>query len=152
MPRKKEYTKSTLDRAVERYFKRITRLETLKDREGVPIVNQLGETVMVTEYLEPPTVSGLCEALKITRATWNNYAGDPELRPIVVRARERMQAWNERELLIREGKDLKGIIFNLENNYGYRERHQMEVHGGVEEYLRKLEESDVGSSGAGDVH
>lgn len=152
MGRYKEYTKDTLEKAVEKYFKRITRLTTLKDRAGVPVVNQLGKTVIVTEYLVPPMIADLCNELEITRTTWNNYAKDPEMRPIVERARERIQAWNERELLLREGKDLKGIIFNLENNYGYRERHQMEVHGGVEEYLRKLEESNAGSSGPGDVH
>ena len=38
-----------------------------------------------------------------------------------------MRAWNQMQLLTREGKDLKGIIFNLENNYGYSEKRQVEL-------------------------
>lgn len=42
----------------------------------------------------------------------------PELAGIVEEARERMRAWNERELVTRPGKDVRGIIFNLQANYG----------------------------------
>ena len=139
MSREKCYTKRTLDNAVERYFKSITREKTVTDETGAPVVNRLGKTVTVTEYILPPTVADLCDALKITRATWSNYRKDPELGPIVEKAGERMRGWNERELLIRKGKDLKGIIFNLENNYGYREQHQMEVRGSVEDFLKQQE-------------
>lgn len=42
---------------------------------------------------------------------------------------ERMKQWNEHELLTRSGKDLKGIIFNLQNNYGYSEKREVELGG-----------------------
>ena len=46
-----------------------------------------------------------------------------------------------------EGKDIKGIVFNLENNYGYRERHDLDFSSkGIEEYLQKLEEAGGGGS------
>ena len=40
---------------------------------------------------------------------------------------ERMKAWNEREMVTREGKNLKGILFNLTNNYGYSEKKEVEL-------------------------
>ena len=40
---------------------------------------------------------------------------------------ERMKAWNEHEMLTRPGKDLKGILFNLTNNYGYSEKKEVEL-------------------------
>ena len=38
-------------------------------------------------------------------------------------------------------------VFNLENNYGYRERHDLDFSSkGIEEYLQKLEEAGGGGS------
>jgi hypothetical protein len=39
-------------------------------------------------------------------------------------ARGRLRAWREEQLLTR--KHVKGIIFDLENNYGCRQKHQVE--------------------------
>ena len=72
---------------------------------------------------------------------------NPEFVEITQQVYERMKAWNERELLTRPGKDIKGIVFNLENNYGYRERHDLDFSSkGIEEYLQKLEEAGGGGS------
>lgn len=157
----KKYTPAKLKRAVERYFARITRVVPLtepvdtgqRDKMGhviyrqEPIVNALGEEMTVTEYLVPPSVGGLCEALGIHRSTWANYcdrAKYPEFFDTVTWAQGRMRAWNEQQLLTRPGKDVKGIIFNLENNYGYRDQSRVEVSGGVEEYLRQLGDQGEG--------
>lgn len=150
----RKYTARSLKKAVERYFAGITRIVPLTEPkdfgardemghviyEQVPVINSLGEQVKVTEYIVPPSVGGLCEALGIHRATWANYC-DPEKNPemfdTTTQAQGRMRAWNEQQLLTRSGKDIKGIIFNLENNYGYREQQSVSL-SGVEEYLRNL--------------
>ena len=136
---KKYEDPAALERAIEKYFRSITREKTLteavatdrKDKDGhtvyeqKPVVNGLGKVMTVTEYLIPPSVYDLCQFLRISESTWNNYCDGnkhPEFLGATTRARGRMRAWNERELLTRQGKDLKGIIFNLENNYGYKER------------------------------
>lgn len=135
MGKPKKYTARTLARAVDAYFDSITREVEVTERvdtgrrdgqghrifETKPVANKLGQTVRVTEYLVPPSVRELCCSLGITRATWSNYADPdkhPELAGIVEEARERMRAWNERELVTRPGKDVRGIIFNLQANYG----------------------------------
>lgn len=148
------------DEAVERYFKSITRVVLVtemiatdkRDSKGhviyekVPVCNALGVPAMVTEYIVPPTVYDLCQFLQIAESTWANYC-DPEKHPefleTTTRARGRMRAWNEMQLLTRSGKDLKGIIFNLENNYGYKQH--MEISGeGVEGFLRRASEEEGG--------
>lgn len=139
MGKPKKYTARTLARAVDAYFDSITREVEVteqvdtgrRDRQGHrvfesrPVTNKLGQTVRVTEYLVPPSVRELCCSLGITRATWSNYADPdkhPELAGTVREACERMKAWNERELVTRPGKDVRGIIFNLQANYGYGPR------------------------------
>lgn len=157
MARPREYTADKLDKAVERYFRSISR-EVVKTemvdtgridqyghavQEPREILNRLGKPITVVEYVEPPTVAGLCEFLNIDQRTWERYCNEemhPEFCRTTTRARGRMRAWNERELLVREGNNVKGIIFNLENNYGYREQRSVEVSGSLEQYLQKLSE------------
>lgn len=150
-----------LEKAVEKYFKSITREVKLteskptgqKDKDGhmiyeqAEIINGLGKPVTVTEFIVPPSVFDLCEFLKISESTWNNYCDaqkHPEFLGTTTRTRGRMRAWNEQQLLTRSGKDLKGIIFNLENNYGYKERLDVSDES-MESFLqRQLEEGGGG--------
>ncbi len=137
--RRKEYTPETLKRAVNRYFASITRTVTVKESvptgrydakghaifEMVPVLNSLGKETRVTEYIEPPTIGGLAEFLGIHRSTWDNYCDNeknPEFFDTTTCVRGRIHAYLERESLTRAGKDLKGVLFNLENNYNYCER------------------------------
>lgn len=156
--RPKLYTAESLERAVKKYFRSITRRVQVteqvptgeKDAQGhmifeqKPVINDLGKEVWVTEYIVAPEMASLYDFLGIDKSTWSNYSNPekhPELQEITDWVYERMKAWNERELLTRPGKDIKGIVFNLENNYGYRERQSMELSGGgVEEYLKSLAE------------
>ena len=160
--RPKEYTPEKLLRGVRRYFDSITREVQMKEPvdtgkkddhghtvfEMVPVENKLGKPVMITEYLVPPSKGELSLFLGIHRSTWDNYHDHstyPELAPIVEAADAMIQAWNEHQLLTRSGKDVKGIIFNLENNYGYRERIDAKV-SGVGEYLEQLDaQGEMGS-------
>lgn len=114
--RPKKYTKKGLETAVEGYFSSISRDE----REA-----------WEAEYKRPPTVSGLCLYLGIDRSTWQNYADPklhPEFREITAYAKMRMEAYLEEQLLTRE-KNVQGLIFNLQNNYGWREKRELELGG-----------------------
>ena len=155
----KKYTARTLKKAVEEYFKSITREVVMtenkptgeKDKmghmiyEAVDIVNSLGKPMKVIEYLVPPTVGGLSDYLGIHRDTWNDYCNrekHPEFSDTTTQAMGRIHAYLERESLTRDGKNLKGVIFNLENNFGYKER--LDVSGGVEDFLRRVQDEDDG--------
>lgn len=144
MARPREYTPEKLERAVNKYFQSITRRVVRKEMvptgemdskghmiyEQRPVINSLGKETEIIEYILPPSVTDLCQALGIHRSTWANYCDHqthPEFTDITEQARERIRAWNERELLTRPGKDIRGIIFNLQNNCGCGgEKHEME--------------------------
>lgn len=155
----KKYTPRTLAKAVQRYFDSISREEPMTERKATgekdsyghpifadePVRNRLGKPVVRLVFLEPPTVSALCLALKIHRSTWADYAKDPAFADTTTHAQGVMRAWNEQQLLTRPGKDIPGIKFNLENNYGYRDKQAVAVTGmTVEEYLQSLDERGEG--------
>jgi len=160
MGRPRKYTGKKLKTEVQRYFMSISREITVtekkpsggKDEYGhevmisVPVLNQLGEEMKQIEFMVPPYVGGLCRFLGITRETWSQW-GDaerfPEFADTITRARGVMMAWNEEQLLTRKGSETKGIIFNLQNNYGYTDKAAVTVTGSVEEYLRGLDEGQT---------
>lgn len=128
-PRKYEKA-ATLRAAIERYFDSISRPVEMTNLNGDVIRNDDGEPYTMVEYLRPPTVSGLCLFLGIDRSTWNNYC-DPKLHPefweVTAQTRARIEAYLEEELLTRPGKDARGIIFNLQNNYDWRQKQEVEL-------------------------
>lgn len=151
----KKYTPGALKKAVERYFASISRVMPVMEKvktdrldkyghpefEDRPVCNGLGEEMYRTEYLVPPTVVGLCLALKISRDTWNSYCNDPEYADTTTRVRGLMQCWREEALHTR--KDVRGLIWDLENNYGYKERNHPAASGKtVEQYLAEEGELD----------
>ena len=140
-PRKYRSSKA-LDAAVESYFASISRTVSAQEKYNTgkkdnwghkifklrPILNDAGEEIRYVEYAVPPTVGGLCEHLGIHRSTWSEYcdAGKhPQFSDTATRARGRIRAWLERELLTR--RDVRGIIFDLQNNHGYAERREVEL-------------------------
>ena len=144
------YTPEQLAKAVAMYFASITRRvavteEVATDRrdayghvvyEQKPVRNALDEPLYREEFLVPPTVLGLCLYLRIHRDTWASYCKDEEYSDTTSYVRGRLQCWREEQLLTR--KDIAGIKFDLENNYGYREKQQIQVGGNLEELLKEL--------------
>lgn len=157
MGKPRKYTPRTLRKAVEAYFNSISREIVMTEPkptgyrddkghmiyEDVPVENALGEEMKVIQYLIPPTVGGLAAHLGIHRDTWNAYSNDEAYSDTTTYARGRMHAYLEQEMLTRPGKDLKGILFNLENNYGYSEKVSMTTDT-MEEYLRRQSEEAGG--------
>lgn len=153
----KKYTPEKLGRAVRKYFKSITREVALTEKrptgekdkmghmiyEDATVINQLGQEVKVIEYLIPPTVGGLSAFLGIHRSTWSEYCSQPEFSDTTTYAQGCIHAYLEQELLTRSGKDLKGVQFNLENNFGYKQRMEL-TNDNVEEFLRKALEGEGG--------
>lgn len=157
MGKSKKYSQKALRKAVEDYFASISREITVteqvptgeKDDKGhmifvtVPVENSLGQPMKTLQYLIPPTVGGLAAYLGIHRDTWNAYCNDEKYSDTTTYARGRMHAYLEQEMLTRPGKDLKGILFNLENNYGYSEKVSMTTDT-MEDFLRRQNEEAGG--------
>ena len=137
-------TSKALRAAAEAYFDSISR--TVEVTEMVPtgemdskghailaakkVYNDRGEAIRTREYLVPPTVVGLCLYLGIHRATWARWCdhqAHPELEEATEWVSSVLRAWNEEQLLTRNDKAVKGIIFNLQNNYGYTQKVEVEA-------------------------
>lgn len=126
---KKYKSAKALREAVEAYFGSISRTAPALDPDGEPICNDEGEVIWVTEYIVPPSVSGLCLRLQIDRSTWQNYCDHelhPEFAEVTAMTRQRIEAYLEEELLTRQ-KGVQGIIFNLQNNYGWKQKVEAEL-------------------------
>ena len=109
----------------------------------VPVENKLGKIAKTTEYLVPPTLGGLCIHLGIVSSTWSRWSDAekyPEYKDIVAEVQERLIAWRQEMVVTR--KDVKGVIWDLETNYGCGQKTdavpKMEVvlKGAVEEYAK----------------
>lgn len=127
--RKPKYTRRTFRESVDRYFRSISYTEAFTDKRGNVIHNDDGEEICVLRYATPPCVSALCWFLGIDKSTWQNYANDelhPELADICKEVRVRFEAYLEQELLTRR-KGVQGIIFNLQNNYGWKQKQEIEL-------------------------
>lgn len=168
MGAKKKYTAKALAQAVETYFRSISREKVVTEEvptgeldsmghkvyEQKPVLNALGQELTVTEYLIPPTVGGLSAFLGIHRSTWFAWCDAsvyPDYKDITQDATDRIHAYLEKESLTRPGKDLKGVTFNLEHNYGYREKGATQTaggSGGLEDYLSALTAQDLRQGGS----
>ena len=145
MSRYKKYrSDKALREAVTAYFDSISRIRTVmevyntgeKDKWGHfiqeqrPVTNARGEAMTEREYVIPPTVGGLCGYLGISRDTWAAYCSreaNPQFAETTAWAREILRGYLEGQLLTRSGKDLKGVIFSLQNNYGMSEKKTVEL-------------------------
>lgn len=140
-------TAKKLARAIEDYFASISRTVTVTElvptgeytQKGMPVMapqkvtNDNGDEIRRVEFCSPPSITDLCLHLGITRETWRTYC-DPDIHPefsdTTTRTRARIEAYLERELLTRE-KSVQGIIFNLQNNYGWKEKKEVELGSGA---------------------
>lgn len=131
---KKYRSDKALREAVTEYFNSISRIRTVMEecetekkdayghfvKELRPVTNDKGEPIQEREYVIPPTVGGLCTYLGISRQTWAEYCRsteNPQFAETTAWARGILLGYLEQQLLTRSGKDTKGVIFSLQNNY-----------------------------------
>lgn len=123
--------------AVEDYFDSISYTKVLTDGHGHPILSDAGREIRMLVYVTPPGKSAMCLHIGIDESTWDNYADpekNPKLVPVTRWAKMRMEAYLEEQLNTRDRP--QGIIFNLENNYGWKNRREVELQENVDGKLR----------------
>ena len=90
---------------------------------------------------DPYTVTGLAMALDIDRRTLLNYSEKDEFFPTIKKAKLRVENYLEKRLI--KDSSTTGIIFNLKNNYGWKDNVEVadkDKLAKVEELLTKIEE------------
>lgn len=99
-----------LEAAIEEYF----------DSEDAYITESEGKSVF------SPTVSGLAFHLGITTETLRTYGENDKFSATVKRAKQRIEISLEKRLY---GQTVTGTIFNLKNNFGWKDKTEREHTG-----------------------
>ena len=156
--RPRKYSAGTFQKECENYFNSISykkpkmRGEPVFDEEGFPVLDDFGhqkiqfkpvitangKQAMDTVWTEPPSLTALCLYLGIDRATFSRYGTyDPEhpeesekFCNTVTRARGRVEAYLESRL--EDKSAARGAIFNLQQNFGWKERKEVELGAGAQ--------------------
>ena len=74
---------------------------------------------------KPYTVSGLAYALDTTRRTLLDYEEKDGYSHVIKKAKSKIEAFNE-ELLYSKDVPTVGVIFNLKNNYDWKDKQEIE--------------------------
>lgn len=78
-----------------------------------------------TNEERPPTICGLALHLGCDRKTLTNYAHKDEFFPTIKKARQRVEAYLEASLY---SGSVAGVIFNLKNNFDWKDKTEVESH------------------------
>lgn len=165
MPREKKYSSAgSLERAIGRYwgsisYERPVVVPTptgevteqgeikykarmlLVDEKGVVSRDGTGTPLTERIFLREPSVSGLCRFLGISKQTWSSYKADPDLSLVCENFLLELEDHLVDKLDGNKVKTVQGVVFNLKNNFGWRDK--LDVTAGpselsVEAYLERL--------------
>ena len=75
----------------------------------------------------PYTICGLANALGMGRSTLLEYQADDVFSNAIRNAKMKCQQYAEEYLFV--GKNAAGVIFNLKNNYGWKDKTEQEITG-----------------------
>lgn len=78
------------------------------------------------EEKRPYTVSGLAYALNTTRRTLLDYEEKDEYSHTIKSAKAKIEMFNE-EMLYNKDVSTTGVIFNLKNNYNWKDKQEIEA-------------------------
>lgn len=89
-----------------------------------PILNNLWEQIVDTQYVEIPSILWLCEYLDIYRWNLLEYEDQDEFRNTIKKAKQRIEKYNAEQLYRKE--QVTGIIFNLKNNFDWKDKSEVD--------------------------
>lgn len=150
MARPKKYrSRGGLEKAVDKYFDSISRLEDVTELFGTgqfypngaevmerrPVCNGAGAALQRLEYIEPPRMAELCRFLGISRTTWNKYYADEEFGDVVEMARLRLESYWEGLL---QSKYHQGARTALEHHYGWSKPVEIELTASDDTKIERL--------------
>ena len=78
---------------------------------------------------EPYTVTGLCLALDICRDTLSEYVKDKKFSDTIKKAKLKVENYLEKHLIT--DSSTTGIIFNLKNNFGWKDKQELSHSGSI---------------------
>lgn len=77
------------------------------------------------EKEKPYTICGLALAIDLDRKSLLNYSEDEEFFRTIKKAKQKCEAYAEEQLYL--GKNTAGVIFNMKNNYNWKDKTEQEL-------------------------
>jgi hypothetical protein len=156
MGRPKTYKdENELEKKINDYFNEITITNPVfdavidgQDEEGKPIykqvprLNNAKKQIYHTEYVENPSILGMCRYLEINRSTLNRYESEEQFCNTIKRAKERVEEFLENQLYRKE--QVTGVIFNLKNNFGWKDKQEIESNNTNDNTIHVKLEGELG--------
>lgn len=96
--------------------------QLLKDENGLNYLVEVTHRIKTKQL--PYTITGLALALNTTRETLLDYEGKDEYSDTIKAAKTKIENFNEQMLF---GPSPTGTIFNLKNNYGWKDKSEQEI-------------------------
>lgn len=107
----------------------------------VPLRTKDGDVIgFERQQVRPYTITGLCMALDTTRETLLDYANKDMFSDAIARAKLKIHNYAEEQLF--SAKNPAGVMFNLKNNYGWKDKTEQEitVNTGIAERLQRAKD------------
>ena len=127
--RMKYETPAKLAKAVAKYFDGIRYEMPYIDDEDEQICDLNGEPIVLLKYVVPPSIQALCLFLSIDTSSWDNYSKREGYSEVCHDAKLEVEAYLTGEVNTRDRP--QGIMFNLENNFGWKKKNEVELGEGT---------------------
>jgi len=124
-----------LEELIQEYFDSITisvprtKQNTNPDKDvdddfREPILNNLWEQIIDTEWASIPSILWLCEYLWIHRSTFIEYEEQKQFSNTIKVAKQKIEKYNSEQLYRKE--QVTWIIFNLKNNFNWVDKQEID--------------------------
>jgi hypothetical protein len=116
-------TKEEMQRIIDLYF---LACRAHQDGDASRLCDCNDDDLLVINEIEDvvPTVSGLAYTLGMSRQALIDYEGKEEFLDTVKRAKQRIEMSLEQRLA---GNNVTGSIFNLKNNFGWKDKQEVDL-------------------------
>lgn len=119
-------TKEELQKAIDAYFDSCFEEQWIKNKDGwEQVLDHNGNAVV--EQVRPFTITGLGLHLGLCRQALLNYEGRQEFMDTIKRAKQKIENYAEEQLFQNCNKNAQGVMFNLKNNYGWKDKTEQEL-------------------------
>ena len=123
--------KEEMQRKIDEYFESCHRIVMIFDKtigRHVPAIDGNGN--LLKEQYRPYTITGLADALDMSRQSLLNYSEDEEFFDTIMRAKRKCEMYAEEKLYDKNGSN--GAKFSLANNFkGWKEKQEIEHSGTI---------------------
>lgn len=126
-------TVKELQAAIDEYF-------DYCDNRVKQVHSKEGESYGISDP-EPYTMAGLAFALDLSRQALMEYSHKDEFGDAIKKARQKVEKDVERRLM--EGKATTGAIFNLKNNFGWKDKTEVENSGEIRHKFEEMSDDEL---------